>query len=99
MQGMFFLGALSKRPRWDRGCGDSANTSQSRGPRRWNGIAHPESEKVKFIFSIFFLHFLSLTLPYTECIKTTKSGLFFFFTMMYNSHLLIKKNFCLRSST
>lgn len=89
---MFFHGALWKRRWWDRGCGDSVNTSQSWGPQRWNGIAHPESEKVKFIFSIFFfLPFLSLTLPYTECIKTTKSGPFFFFTMMYNSHLLIKK--------
>lgn len=45
---MFCLG------RWDQGRSDSVNTSQSQGPLRWNGIAHPESEKVKFIFSIFF---------------------------------------------
>lgn len=89
MRGMFSLAAL----RW---CGgDSANTSQSRRPRSRNGIAHPESEKVKFIFlyiCIFFLPFLSLALPYPERIETTKTGLFFFFSMvMYNSRLLIKK--------
>lgn len=76
MRGMFSLAAL----RW---CGgDSANTSQSWRPRSRNGIAHPESEKVKFIFlyiCIFFLPFLSLALPYPERIETTKTGLFFFF--------------------
>lgn len=88
---MFFLGALLQRVPRDRGCSDSTNTSQSRGPQSWNGIAHPESEKVKFIFVFFFSPF-SLSLSHIQNVSRPPRVAHSFFTMMYNSHLLIKKN-------
>lgn len=90
MRGMFSLAAV----RW---CGgDSANTSQSRRPRSRNGIAHPESEKVKFIFLYICIFFPPLSLSRSPVSRADRDHqdwpIFFFSMVMYNSRLLIKKN-------